>query len=333
MVSRLSELIGQAPVAERLARMVAARRVPHALLFTGPPSVGKHTAARLFAQALLCPNAAGADPCGLCSSCVSIQNGALRADLRELSAEEPKLKIDAVREAVRALQSGSVGGGRKLLIIPDAERMNVAAQNALLKTLEEPPGEAVLILSSARPQLLLTTVRSRCQQLRFSPVPISEVAAELSRRRGMSAGEAQLAATLTGGAFGPALSLEMEPLLAARAQIEAWDRRLSPPAGADTPAEAIAVAAELSEDRSQMLGQLQIWQSWLRDQIILAAGAEVPLGHADRQEALADGAARGLSELVRRSEALAEAIRSLELPFNYQARLIADNLCLRLAAL
>lgn len=333
MVSRLDALLGQEAAVHHLERLLASGRRPHALLFRGPPSVGKHTAARLLAQALLCPHAAGAAGCGRCRGCAAIQGGEVHPDLTDLGDEDPKLKIEAIREAVRQLHSGAVSGGLRVLVIPDAERMNSAAQNALLKTLEEPPAGAALILTSARPQLLLGTVLSRCQQLRFSALPIEVVAAQVAERRGLPPAQAQLAATLTGGALGPALSLELEPLIAAREQIERWDQALRPSEDPALAAQAMAIAGELAEDRDQMSLQLQLWQSWLRDQLVLATGAQVPLSHADREPALAAAADRGLDELLRRSEALAEAATSLDAPFNYQARLIADTLCLRLAAL
>jgi DNA polymerase-3 subunit delta' len=194
------------------------RRAAHALLVHGPQGIGQWELALTLAQAWLCEAAADPRPCGRCASCrlVSARSHpdlqvllpeALQESLGWSDAEgegaperagktrqpSKEIKVDAVRTAVSFAQTTSARGRAKVLVIHPAERMNGIAANALLKTLEEPPGAARFVLSCAAPEALLPTIRSRCQAIALR-LPDSALAAAWLAERGVARPEVMLAA-------------------------------------------------------------------------------------------------------------------------------------------
>ena len=149
---------------ERLSSLEQQEKLPHAILLTGARGLGKTQLAAQFATGLLC-EAPGVEPCGSCASC-QLAGGGAHGDFRWIAPEEGKraIGVDAIRSAVTFMQQTSGYGSHKVLVIEPAEAMTAAAANALLKTLEEPPGKALLILVSHRSGELPATVRSRCQR-------------------------------------------------------------------------------------------------------------------------------------------------------------------------
>lgn len=323
-------LIGQDVAVARLVALFHSERFPHALLLEGPESVGKVTAARMLARRLLCHQPNDAVACGRCGSCLKIEAGT-HADLTVAEVEDKTIKVDHVRELEAVLRLRPLEGPRKVLIIPDAHRMNPAAQNALLKTLEEPPGQAHLILTTSRLKAMLPTVISRCQRVPFAPIPMAAITTFVAERRGLSLPEAQLLAALAHGSLGRALGLELNTLKEARDQAASLDLLLDGRT-AKTALQAMEAVAELGTEKAGLLETLELWSIWLHDQVLLAAGADAQgLANLDRQEDLARLAeARGLGEVLRRTEQVLEAKRQLELTYNYNPQMVAEQLCLAL---
>ncbi|MDG1065561.1 MAG: DNA polymerase III subunit delta' [Luminiphilus sp.] len=170
-----SALPWQQSILERLSSLEHQKKLPHAILLTGAKGLGKTQLAASFATGLLCQRA-GVEPCGSCTSC-QLAGGGAHGDFRWIAPEEGKraIGVDAIRAAVTFMQQTSGYGSHKVLVIQPAEAMTAAAANALLKTLEEPPGKALLILVSHRPGELPATVRSRCQRYNL-PHPSRPVA-------------------------------------------------------------------------------------------------------------------------------------------------------------
>ena len=180
---------------ERLQEAIRGERIGHAYLLSGPMGVGKAATARAFAQALCCTNEERADPsspCGLCRACRNVQRGAhpdvetFSLDTQAMLADKPGRASTLTIDTVRRLRSYGalfpLESDRRILIVDDAETMLEPAQQALLKTLEEPPQGVTLMLLADEPEALLETVRSRCQEVPLRPIPQAAVVESLLRR-------------------------------------------------------------------------------------------------------------------------------------------------------
>lgn len=280
---------------------------------------------------MLCERPRGADACGQCTACVKMETG--HPDVHVIDTDEKLLKVDAIREGTAALQLRPTEGRFRVLIIRDADRMNPQSQNALLKTLEEPPGQAHLILTTARPRSLLVTVLSRCLKIAFMPVSTGAIAELLAARRGLSSASARVLAALSGGAPGRAFAADAEAVLAARDRAAELDRALDP-GGPGTVRAALAAAEGLNETPEEMRSTLDLLGVWLRDQLLVATrGAGEDLANADqRDEILRLAEARGSYEILRRARVLEHWQRELSSPYNRNPLMIAEQLCLGLVA-
>jgi len=182
MELRLSELVGQQVQRAALGRLLGQDRVGHAMLFEGPEGVGKTTIAGAVAASLAClqPRVDGDACCG-CRSCRALERGE-HPDVARLERQGREIKIDQVRDATARLRYDPVLGRAKVLLVLEADRLREEAANALLKTLEEPSSRTHFVLVSSRPQLLLHTIRSRCQTLRFGPLAEEDLMSILERK-------------------------------------------------------------------------------------------------------------------------------------------------------
>jgi DNA polymerase-3 subunit delta' len=221
---------GQAPAVAAVRSMIAGG-APHAVLLTGPGSVGKTTLALDLAAGLLCEARLPAErPCRACRACRRVASGN-HPDLHRLApgGSGNQIKIGAtttdprpgVRELVDDLSLMSMEGGARVAVIEGAHRMNEDAQNALLKTLEEPPPGVVIVLCADDEERLLPTIRSRCQRIRLGTLRGREIEAWLTDRGLADAPTAARAARLADGRPGLALAYVRAPdALAARAELD-----------------------------------------------------------------------------------------------------------------
>jgi len=313
-VLTLDDIAGQREAVDLLRRLLRSGRVPQALLFRGPEGVGKATTARTFAAALMC-DADGTAACGRCASCVLNERETHPDYLRvgRLTRQEIKNKensrlftqvagaaegdlasrilVDQIRKLTGIVGFRPRQGRRRVALIDPADRMNREAQNGLLKTLEEPPAGSLVILISARPHLLLPTVRSRCFSIGFSTMRVTELSA-LLERRGMPPDEAAARAALSGGSLGRALELDLEVRRGRRREIlEMLDTLSSSPAAIEKlPAMAASLAGK---DDATLVDALDLSQSLLRDAARCGvADARGALLHADLYARLDPIAAR-----------------------------------------
>ena len=312
-------VVGHGPAREALARACREGRLPHALLLTGPDGVGKRTLALELARGLLCETGTG-EPCGSCRACSRTARALLEAPEREEKArgrsEEPtglnlrlhpdlmlvrpwpqSIKIEQVRQLVGEVVSRPFESKARGFVIDEAQLMTEQAQNALLKSLEEPPPRSYLFLVTAAPQALLPTIRSRCQRVRLGPLPARLLEAHL-RERGLDPGEARLRASLSGGSLGAALQLDSEAYRGIRERLLALLEGLP---GSSAPKR--LEAGDWLYELEAPVEALTALRSLLRDVVALHLGAapEAALNAdvAERLGALARG------PLGPRAEALA----------------------------
>jgi DNA polymerase-3 subunit delta' len=249
------DIIGHERQVENLRRALEADRLPHAYVFLGPEGIGKKTVAYALSMSLFCAERKF-DSCGLCPNCKRIREGN-HPDVRlvEPLEEKKEISIKQIRQLERELAFRSFYGRRKIAIIDPADLLNYHSQNSLLKTLEEPPGEALLILIARQIRGLLPTVLSRCLRLWFSPPPVEKVAQALVRLKGIAEDRAGVVAALTRGSMGDALDDDVQELLGSRRE---WLDRLAALSSGDYGA-VFALAEELAADKEKTL----LWIRWL----------------------------------------------------------------------
>jgi DNA polymerase-3 subunit gamma/tau len=176
---RFAELVGQEHVVRALTNALDTGRVHHAFLFTGTRGVGKTTIARIFAKSLNCEQGTSADPCGECNSCRDIDAGRF-LDLLEIDAAS-NTGVDDVREVIENAQYMPSRGRTKVYLIDEVHMLSKAAFNALLKTLEEPPGHVKFLLATTDPQKLPVTVLSRCLQFNLKRLDEAQIGGQMTR--------------------------------------------------------------------------------------------------------------------------------------------------------
>jgi len=264
-------VVGHEWAVEQLQQALDGQRVPQALLLTGPESVGKHTLARWLAAALLCETPAEA-PCGVCRSCRRILSGN-HPDVLWVEPEGAKaqLKIDQIRGVERFLALTPLEGTHKVAIIGEFDRANVSAANALLKTLEEPPRYAHLILLAEDAERLLPTITSRTQQITLRPLAPARIAEALERVWHVDQGTAWRLAQISGGRIGWAVVASQDPSISE--QLESALGSLADALAMELP-ERFALAAQLARAPEAFLEMLEYWLLFWRDVLSLQTGQE-----------------------------------------------------------
>jgi DNA polymerase-3 subunit delta' len=342
-IPRLNELLGQPLAAASLRQVAGGGRPANAYLFVGPAGVGKGTAALAFACALLCERpAAGGDACGECPAChksAGLQHPDLKflfpvsgeeKDLEDTVAEtlrglreEPffafiyekaaSIRLSLTRELLRGLAYLPFEAARRVVVVRDADRMREDQYSAMLKSLEE-PGSTVWILTTARPSRLPPTIHSRCQKVRFAPLPEALVRDFLTEKAGVAEREARVLAALSGGSLARALSLRDEEPLRMRDEALAL---LEPALKGDGAALWKASQGFMKfgrTGREALRRMFEVHQLWLRDLLRARAGAaREALTNRDREAEIRRQAERvEPAEIRRRLAVLEEAIQSIE---------------------
>jgi len=299
----------------------------HAYLFSGPTGLGRRTLALRFAQALNCPTPVEAGiPCRVCRDCKQIES-MKHADLTivQSDSEGGILKVDQIREARRTLILKPYMSKYRVALFLRFHEANDNAANALLKTLEEAPSYAVLILTADNPEQLLPTIVSRCEVLRLRPLRLEEVQREL-QNRGLENSRAKLMAHISGGRMGYAIRLIENDSLLEKREERLNDLLALLPA---SRVEKFKYADQLSKDKDGMRQTISFWLSYWRDVMLRTAQAETPLVNVDRNVEIEDLAGRmDLSASRRVVSGLEEALEKMER--NVNPRLLAEVLLLDL---
>ncbi len=258
-----------------LQAAVAHERLAHAYLFHGEEAIGKRLTAIRFAQALSCerpPDTEGLDSCGTCRSCQQIE-ARTHPDFFVIEPDPEQatqqIKIEQVREIEHQIMYRPLIGERKICLINDADRMTIGAANALLKTLEEPPGHSLFLLIASRPAALPATIRSRCQALRFTTLARTQVEAALILKREIPPSDARFLAIISEGRIGEALMSDVKDTRQRQQELVDLVRpqSLQSIGSILSSAEAIAKA-----DKAQ--GILAWMTRWIRDLVVIQVGGD-----------------------------------------------------------
>jgi DNA polymerase-3 subunit delta' len=290
----LSSIVGHQYLIRLLGSAVTTQRVPQSLLFAGPDGVGKRTAAIALAQAINCPRSKRTGPltdaCGSCPTCRRIAAGQHSDVVLIDKGGEASIRIRALRERLlEVVGYRPFEARRRVFVIDPADELTLEAQDALLKTLEEPPSSAILILVTAYPDTLLPTIQSRCRRLRFAPLADADVAHVLETQCGVDAKKARLMAAGSFGSVERALAEESGDLSddrdAALALLTAAARSgVGPRLKA---AAALAQHGSRRRDREALGARLALLSSLCRDLAALRAGAGGAIANVDLAEELA----------------------------------------------
>lgn len=323
-------ILGQREPKRRLRRLLETDRLPHALLFSGPEGVGKRRTAEALAATLLCSSPAAGHPCGTCESCRAFSRG-IHPDFFFVVPEAVgkgarSIRIEAMRALGSALARPPELAPRQVALIDDAQRMNEAAANSFLKTLEEPTGDVVFLLVTGMRAALLDTIVSRCLEIPFGPLALPELS-EVLHRHGVEAEEAAALAALVDGSAGRALALHAEGALRRREEAVSLLARLPQIPPLSLWAEGKKWGALSREEAGEWLRSLRLT---LRDVLALYGGA-TPLYSVGLEAPVAEIAARFSEARVFSMLAdVKEAERRL-LSSNVNIRLLVEALLLSLA--
>jgi DNA polymerase-3 subunit delta' len=320
-------LVGHEWAVDMLKKHVVNETTRHAYLFAGPPGLGRRTLALRFGQALNCktPLELGI-PCGECRECKQIAS-MQHVDLAIIQADSEggTLKVDQIRETRKMLTYKPYQSNYRVALFLRFHEANDSAANALLKTLEEAPSYAVLILTADTPEQLLPTIVSRCEVLRLRALQVGEVQQALEGK-GFETSQSKLIAHISGGRFGYARRLlESESLLGLREErLNDLQTLMSA-----SLVEKFSYAEKLSKDKDSMREAILIWLSYWRDVMLRTAQAETPLVNVDRNLEIEDVASRmDLSSARRVVGGLETALEKMER--NVNSRMLAEVLLLDL---
>jgi DNA polymerase-3 subunit delta' len=322
-------IVGHGQPKRFLQAALQSGRLAHALLFHGEERIGKRLVAKVLAQAVNCelePPMSPPDACGVCRSCHQIASET-HPDVTILTATSGKGETEQTREIESRFIYRPLVGTRKIVILDNADLLRQEAANALLKTIEEPPPDSLIILVSSRPDSLLPTIRSRCQDIRFAPLPIATVKEILQHRRGLSEPDAQFLAMISGGRLGFALEADAGALRAERAAfLELVGQKALESMGG-----LFAVCAGVAKSE-QAEAALEWLATWFRDLAIVKTGGDrARLINMDCMEELDRLAARlPLDKILE----FAGYVESMEegLERNLNKQLMLEGLLLRLRA-
>ena len=333
------QVIGHDRTVAQLSQGLSTGHLSHAYLISGPPHIGKATLALDFASALNCTGAHA--PCGVCSSCRRIPRG-LHPDVHLLGEDiltgsldtgRTEIGIEEIRELRRQSALKPFEGRRRVFIINGAELLSREAANALLKTLEEPPSDTILILITSDAALTPDTIRSRCQTLALQPLPPAKVTEAVLDRTSLDESQAALVAGLSQGRLGWALRAASDATVLSQrdADLDRVIQLLEAPLD-QRFAYAEGLAQQFAKQRSAARQELALLEEWLEDLLRVALGRPDLAVNQPRLDSLflqASSAPAG---------AIVDALRLLQdigsrLEANVNARLALEVLMLELPRL
>ncbi|MEJ2169776.1 MAG: DNA polymerase III subunit delta' [Desulfobacterales bacterium] len=340
-------IIGQDRPKRILTAFLQKRTWPHALLFTGLKGVGKESAAVAFAMACNCaasrlannlkahanrktdrseaaaPTSTGL-PCGSCKSCRKIESNS-HPDIIRIQPAGPFIKIDQIRTLCQTLAMKPYEASVRVVIISDAQAMNPAAGNALLKMLEEPPERTILILLAPDTSDLLPTIMSRCQQIRFYPLSRRVLAAVLVNEDGVDAREAEIIAAMAGGSISRARQMHQTDWINRRDWLICESEAIS----VGPVNRLLAFGEQLSKDKESLPEALEVIKSWLRDLVVARFNSKNIINHDLTAKLQQTSQKMTLSSLLSKFEAIQSTQNAIKAGTNI--RLAMESMILKLS--
>ncbi|HNW39123.1 MAG TPA: DNA polymerase III subunit delta' [Candidatus Omnitrophota bacterium] len=272
---RFNEVLGHDRALSIVKAHLANNRFSGAYIFSGPEGIGKKMVAKIIAQYLNCTGQ-GDWPCENCGSCLKIQKEQ-HPDLHIIQNEQSQIKIEDIRQILRQANFRPYEGRAKVFIIDNAHKLNIEAANSLLKVLEEPPKDVLIILITHKPQNIIKTVLSRCKVIKFPPLVRSELEEILVKQYALDRTSAHFLAYYAEGRLGLALKLKDTPLLQEKNKL--FDAFILSAKPLDR--------SIMSQNKEQLQVSLNILASWFRDIYLLKCGAsEKETIHLDRHSDL-----------------------------------------------
>jgi DNA polymerase-3 subunit delta' len=341
------QLTGNESVKQTLRKMLESGRLPGALLFTGVDGIGKKLFALEVAKALNCRTPNGFEACGNCPACVRIARlhyhesddvddwdnviWTDHPDVGMVIAPKRVLKVDQMRRIEREANFRPFEGRARVFLIDEADRLNDASANALLKVLEEPPPTSHLILITSRPAMLLPTIRSRCQMIRFSPLLPSEIEQHLIVNKLASPAEASIRARVAGGSLSRALESDVAQFTNQRKAMLKVLRALTV---SEDRAQLLRSAEELNEARfkDEYEPRLEILETLIRDAWAISHGVvQSQIVNGDLLSELGQIAERMNSERASQWITQIEELRE-QLAVNINRKIATDALFMAMAS-
>lgn len=340
-------LVGNVHVKERLRRMINAGRLAHSLLFAGPEGVGKKQFALEIARSLVCPCKSGDSGCGECAACrravaFSFPNPtpdkkdefknvffSEHSDVGMVVSYNRYILVDAIRDLEAEANFMPYEAAARVFIIDDADRMNIQAANALLKTLEEPPATSYIILVTSRPDRLPSTILSRCQVVRFAGVPAGELENYLVDAKGSSPDDAAIAARVCKGSIGRAIDMDVDAFKASRElMLEVVESAIK---HRDLGV-MLQIAEQINDTRNKgrFESSLEMLETLVRDILVIRVGGERVV-NSDISKRLAKFAEAAPAAALSGWLAKIEQINA-DLKVNINRRIAADALFVQMAA-
>ena len=342
-----NKIVGNENVKNVFRRLLRSQRLPNSLLFVGENGIGKKPFAFELAKAFACRNPVDGEACDNCAACLRADKFNIPAptdknkdefkkvffsehsDIGIVTAYKNSILIDAIRSVETESNFRPYEAKARFFIIDEAEKMNDAAANALLKTLEEPSPASHIFLLTSRPNALLQTIRSRCQFVRFAPIEANEIENHLLQTKKFAPDDAALLAKLSGGSIGRALNLDLGKF---REQREAILKVAESLIVNHNRAVLLKVAEEMNDakNKDNYNNYLDILQTVIHDIWLLGFNTESEIINADLQPQI--------SRLANKADSkrLAEWLKEIEilrenLTVNLNKKIAADALFMKMA--
>ncbi|MDD4503262.1 MAG: DNA polymerase III subunit delta' [Clostridiaceae bacterium] len=259
-----NDMIGQRIIVESLRNAVKNNMITNGYIFSGPKGCGKKLMAYIFSMALNCSCTVSERPCGSCSSCIRTSSGN-HPNLEIVKPTGQSIKIKQIRQIISDVAKKSFESGYKIIIIENAEKMTHDAQDAFLKTLEEPPANTVFLMLAENHNLLLPTIVSRCQVYQFKPVDAEEMKNFIEVRYDYAPMDVETAVMQSNGVVGKALELlkDKEGDRVRTAYISILDKALT-----GNGSEALLLASEVVANKEEAEKFLEFSLAWFRDVMV-----------------------------------------------------------------